>query len=171
MLVAIALLAVACVGGDETAVTGSGSPATNAASAALLPQTTAALPEIDVDSFGQLLTQLHGTPVVVNLWAAWCEPCKVEGPLLADAARTHGAEVQFVGIDSQDSRSAAQKQIAQFGWSFPSLFDPAGAIQTDLGMVGLPGTFFYAADGTLVNSVRGQLSAEALAQGIEQIRG
>ena len=170
MLLAIGLLAVACVG-EEPPVASPGSPAVNASSASLLPQTTAGLPEIDVDAFGRLLVQLRGTPVVVNLWAAWCEPCEVEAPLLADAARTHGTEVQFLGIDVLDSRSAAQTKIAEFGWSYPSLFDPAGAIQTELGLVGLPGTFFYAADGTLVDSSHGQLSKDVLAQGIEQIRG
>lgn len=170
LFLVVALVAVACTGGEEPSATASGSPAVNAASAELLPTTTSELPEIDVDAYGRLLSQLRGTPVVVNLWASWCDPCKTEAPLLADAGRTDGTDVQFVGIDVQDSRSGGQTFIADYGWSYPSLFDPSGAIQTELGLLGLPGTFFYDRDGRLVDAVRGQLSAQALAQGIERIR-
>lgn len=142
----------------------------NAAIAQALPETTDELPDIDTAAYDALLTELRGTPVVVNVWAAWCTPCRDEAPVLADAARRHGTEVQFVGIDVQDSRSGAKDFIAEFGWTYPSFFDPAGAIMTDLGLVGPPGTFFYDRDGELVDSVRGLLSAEALERGIREIR-
>jgi cytochrome c biogenesis protein CcmG, thiol:disulfide interchange protein DsbE len=170
LLLALGLLASACTGGDEPIPTDSGSPAVNATTAPLLPVTIDALPQIDADTYGELLSQLRGTPVVVNVWAAWCEPCKAEAPLLAGASETHGSEVQFLGVDVLDSRDSGQEFIADYGLTYPSVFDPSGAIQTELDMLGPPGTFFYAADGTLVDAVRGQLSADALEAGIEQIR-
>ena len=61
-----------------------GPPAQNAATAPLLPTHVAELPSFDVQTYQELLTQLRGTPVVVNVWAAWCGPCQAEAPLLHD---------------------------------------------------------------------------------------
>jgi cytochrome c biogenesis protein CcmG, thiol:disulfide interchange protein DsbE len=126
-----------------------------------LPETVAALPNTDVGAFGTLLEELRGTPVVVNLWASWCEPCEREMPMLSAAARAHDG-VQFLGVDSLDAREGAEEFIAEFGVPFPSLFDPDGAIRTDLGSLGLPVTVFFDADGERVAKVDGELSQRAL---------
>ena len=170
LLMGVALFAAACGRGSDPVITPSGPPAVNAAAAALLPETTDALPDIDPAGYQALLNQLRGTPVVVNVWAAWCIPCRDEAPLLAQAARRYGTEVQFVGLDIQDSRGGGRGFIAEFGWPYPSLFDAPGAIATELGLLGPPGTFFYDRDGELVDSVKGLLSAEALERGIREIR-
>ena len=163
------LLAAACDrdGGPEPVHTGS--PALNAAQAPLLPKFTESLPDLNVDGYRRLLSQLQGTPVVVNVWASWCVPCRAEAPLLAGAARRHGANVQFVGIDIKDSRGGAQDFIAEFGWPYPSFFDPPGSIATELGLLGPPGTFLYDRTGRLVESVPGQISGDRLEQGIRAI--
>jgi cytochrome c biogenesis protein CcmG/thiol:disulfide interchange protein DsbE len=126
-----------------------------------LPDTVAELPPTDVEAFRALLLELRGTPVVVNLWAAWCEPCRREMPRLSAAAATH-TDVQFLGVDTLDSREDAEDFIARYEVSFPSLFDPDAAIRTDLGSFGLPVTVFFDADGTQVAKVDGELSQSAL---------
>jgi cytochrome c biogenesis protein CcmG/thiol:disulfide interchange protein DsbE len=163
------LVAASCSdGGPETSSTGS--PALNATTAALLPRSVDELRDIDPATYDELLAQLRGTPVVVNVWASWCIPCQAEAPELAKAARTYGGEVQFVGLDVQDTRSDAAAYIARYDLPFPSLFDPPLAIGTSLGLIGPPGTFFYDRDGTLVDSIRGQLSSTQLAKSIARIR-
>jgi thiol-disulfide isomerase/thioredoxin len=172
-LLALLALATAC-GGSGPGPAGTadaGPPARNATTAPLLPTHVAELPTFDVNSYQHLLTQLHGTPVVVNVWAAWCAPCKAEAPLLRDANQTYGDRVQFVGVDILDSKDGARGFIADHGLDYPSVFDPTGAIRDSLGMIGQPVTVFYDADGTMVSSWPGQLSQKQLDQGISAALG
>jgi cytochrome c biogenesis protein CcmG/thiol:disulfide interchange protein DsbE len=149
----------------------SGSPAIRVTDAALLPATVDALPETDVESYDQLLGQLRGTPVVVNFWASWCEPCTQEMPMLTDAAHAHADSIQFVGVDVLDNRGSATDFIARFSVPFPSLFDPNGDVRNSVGAIGQPVTVFYAADGSVVAKVEGQISEDALAANLASLSG
>jgi thiol-disulfide isomerase/thioredoxin len=162
----IALLFAACAGGGEPAP--SGEPALIVAEDAGLPATVDELPATDVEGFHDLLEASRGTPLVVNVWASWCDPCRRETPMLVDAARAHPA-VQFVGIDVLDTRSGARGFLADHGVPYPSLFDVPGAVMNDLGGIGPPLTAFYAADGTQVELVRGELSAADLERALGRI--
>jgi cytochrome c biogenesis protein CcmG/thiol:disulfide interchange protein DsbE len=135
-----------------------------------LPTSVTELPSADVETFRALLEDLRGTPVVVNLWASWCEPCEREMPMLAQAAGAN-PDVQFLGVDTLDSREGAEEFIAEFGVPFPSLFDPDGVIRTDLDSFGLPVTVFFDAEGNQVAKVDGELSQTALDEHIAAIAG
>jgi thiol-disulfide isomerase/thioredoxin len=169
-LVIVAL--AACTGDPATpSETVSSSPALRAVEDVdALPATVAALPNADVGAFRALLDDLRGTPVVVNLWASWCEPCKREMPMLSEAAEAH-RDVQFLGVDTLDAREGAEEFIARFGVPFPSLFDPDGVIRTDLGSFGLPVTVFVDADGNEVAKVDGELGQSALDEHLAAIAG
>lgn len=161
-VVVLASLALGACGDPSTTASASSSPALVAVDGVDgLPDTVAELPPTDVEAFRALLRELRGTPVVVNLWAAWCEPCTREMPRLSAAASAH-TDVQFLGVDTLDSRQDAEDFIAEHEVSFPSLFDPDGAIRTDLGSFGLPVTVFFDADGTQVAKVDGELSQSTL---------
>jgi cytochrome c biogenesis protein CcmG, thiol:disulfide interchange protein DsbE len=155
--------------GSSGGPTGPGRPATNAASAPLLPAGTAALPSFDFATYERLLYQLRGTPVVVNLWASWCGPCRSETPLLVAAAKRYGDAVQFLGVDYQDERGAGAAFIGSQSVPYPNLFDESGDIHTQLGFVGLPDTIFYAADGTISATWSGPLTAQALRTQLDRI--
>ena len=171
-IVAVLILANACTHATTApGDAGGGSRATNAVTAPLLPTRVATLPTLDTDAFTRLLGQLHGTPVVVNVWASWCVPCKAEAPLLRAASRTYGARVQFLGIDVLDSIDGARAFIAAERMSYPSVFDPSGAIRNALGMVGQPATVFYDASGTIVSSWDGQITRQILDEGISKALG
>jgi thiol-disulfide isomerase/thioredoxin len=151
-------------GGDRTPV-----PALNATQAALLPTDASALPPFDLATFQELLGQLKGTPVVVNIWAAWCAPCREEAPDLASASRSYGSRVQFLGVDILDSRSSARSFMAEFGWTYPSVFDPSAAVRNGLGFVGQPDTVFYDAGGRIAMTWQGPLTQDALQKGLKRI--
>jgi thiol-disulfide isomerase/thioredoxin len=162
---------VACTGNPERSTVISSSPALLAPGGTdSLPATVAALPPTDVEAFRALLDDLRGTPVVVNLWASWCEPCEREMPILAQAARAH-PDVQFLGVDTLDAREGAEEFIAEFAVPFPSLFDPDGAIRTDLDSFGLPVTVFFDARGNQVGKVDGEISQAALDEHLAAIAG
>ena len=66
--------------------------------------------------------------------------------------------MQFLGVDTLDAREGAEAFIAEFAVPFPSLFDPDGAIRTDLDSFGLPVTVFFDAEANQVGKVDGELS-------------
>ena len=175
VLTLLALLSSAATcggsGPDPNDLPDLGPPARNAATAALLPTHVAELPTFDVETYQRLLTQLHGTPVVVNVWAAWCGPCRAEASLLHGASQTYGDRVQFLGVDILDSLDGARGFIADHGLAYPSVFDPSGAIRDSLGMIGQPVTVFYDADGNVAKTYPGQLTQAALDQGIRAALG
>jgi cytochrome c biogenesis protein CcmG, thiol:disulfide interchange protein DsbE len=168
-LLLVALLSIAATCGDPSEPpdpADAGPPAQNAVTAPLLPTHVAELPSFDVQTYQELLTQLHGTPVVVNVWAAWCGPCQAEVPLLHAASQTYGDQVQFLGVDILDSRDGARGFIDEHGLTYPSVFDPSGNIRDSFGVIGQPVTVFYDAQGNVAETWEGQLTQTALDQGI-----
>lgn len=137
-------------------------PAGNATEAPLLPTDAAALPELDLAAYEELLGQLAGTPVLVNVWGSWCDPCRDEAASLAAAHDRYGDEVQFLGIDILDARDGARDFMREFGWTYPSVYDPPGAIRDGLGLLGQPVTLFYDEGGELVGRWVGPMPDDEL---------
>jgi len=148
-------------------------PASNATTALLLPTDTLAFPDLDPGKFDQLLSQLNGTPAVVNFWGSWCTPCREEAPLLAAAAKKHGDRVQFIGVDILDTKGAGRRYVIQFHLPYLSVFDPSpnGDVRSRLGYLGQPDTVFHNAQGVKVSDWEGGISASRLDQGIRAALG
>ena len=113
------------------------------------------------------LRELRGTPLVLNFWASWCDPCRAEAKVLERTWRRHSGDgVLFVGLDAQDAREDARDFIRQFGLTFPHVRDPGNDTQRAWGVTGLPETYFIAADGRVVGHVIGTVDEQQLADGI-----
>jgi cytochrome c biogenesis protein CcmG, thiol:disulfide interchange protein DsbE len=133
----------------------------------LLPASPTALPTLDARGFRDLLCQLRGKPVVVNVWASWCGPCIFEAPDLASAAKEYAGQVQFVGVDVQDQLAPGRAFIEKYGWTYPSVFDPSAAIRDSFGLVGAPHTIFFDAQGGRSFVWSGPVTKEVLANAIK----
>jgi cytochrome c biogenesis protein CcmG, thiol:disulfide interchange protein DsbE len=72
------------------------------------------------------LAALRGTPVVINKWASWCEPCRAEFGVFQRVSVSRGREVAFLGINSGDNRVHALAFLRSFPVSYPSFYDPSG---------------------------------------------
>jgi thiol-disulfide isomerase/thioredoxin len=72
-------------------------------------------PAVTQQEFEGILVGQLGTPVIVNVWASWCAPCRTEMPLLQRAAETYGDQVVILGVASNDSPEAARKFLDEFG--------------------------------------------------------
>jgi cytochrome c biogenesis protein CcmG, thiol:disulfide interchange protein DsbE len=90
---------------------------------------------------------LRGHPVVVNVWAAWCGPCRVELPVVQSASLDWGKRVAFVGVDLRDNRGAANKLLRQIPLTYPSYEDPDGKVYNGYRLLGTPSTIYYDASG------------------------
>src|SRR5215204_4196312 len=70
------------------------------------------------------LAALNGTPVVINKWASWCNPCRAEFPAFQQLATERGRRIAFLGVNSGDSTRPARKFLADYPVPFPSYVDP-----------------------------------------------
>lgn len=112
-------------------------------------------------AFDAELRALRGYPVVVNMWASWCDPCRFELPFLQRQAVRRGAQVAFLGINVGDARGAAREMAARYPMPYPSFEDPRDKLLGRYGARGLPATAFYDARGKLVILHQGVFPSEA----------
>jgi cytochrome c biogenesis protein CcmG/thiol:disulfide interchange protein DsbE len=113
------------------------------------------------------LAQLRGTPVVLNFWASWCDPCRAEAPVLQRAwSRERARGLLFLGLNMQDITDDAHAFTRAVGVTYPSLRDRSNGVAHRWGVTGLPETFFLSSQGRVVGHVIGAVSASQLAAGI-----
>lgn len=107
-----------------------------------------------------------GKVTVVNVWASWCGPCRLEHPLLVALARDPRVEV--VGINYKDTPENARRFLGALGNPFTRVgADQNGRVGIDWGVYGVPETFVVAGDGTIRHKHIGPLTAEAVATTLE----
>lgn len=112
-----------------------------------------------VEAYARRIAALRGYPVVVNVWASWCGPCRFEFPLFQRFAARYGRRVAFLGVDSEDSNDAARTFLGEDPVPYPSYADPDRRIAESVGAgLGLPDTAFYDRRGALVHLRQGPYS-------------
>jgi cytochrome c biogenesis protein CcmG/thiol:disulfide interchange protein DsbE len=123
-----------------------------------------------VRAFEAQLRALRGRPVVVNMWASWCGPCRRELPLFQREALKRAASVAFLGVNVEDARDDALKLAARYPMPYPSFVDPRYNITAGrFHARGLPVTAFYDARGRLAVVRQGEIASQAeLAATIER---
>lgn len=86
---------------------------------------------------------LRGLPVVVNVWADWCAPCKKEMPIFQRVALDQRGEVGFLGVASRAPKAKSVAYLKDIAMPYPSVIDEPGKVIDLTGVDGLPKTFFY----------------------------
>ncbi|MFU8839703.1 MAG: redoxin domain-containing protein [Nitriliruptoraceae bacterium] len=108
--------------------------------------------ELGLDAFA-------GRVVVLNFWASWCGPCRVEQPDLNEAyQRLPAEEVAFLGVNIEDAEANALAHVREFEIPYPSLFDPANDYASRFAGVGprnIPSTLFLDREGRVAVRVSG----------------
>jgi len=114
------------------------------------------------------LEELRGRPVVLNMWASWCIPCREEAPILNASARAHSGEVAFVGIDVRDLRGDAVEFLREFRVPYVSVRDHEDETFRAFGLTGVPETYYLDRDGRIVAHSPGAITRSTLEAGIRQ---
>jgi thiol-disulfide isomerase/thioredoxin len=111
-----------------------------------------------------------GRPLVVNLWATWCAPCREEMPVFAEAQRRH-PDIRFLMVNQGESATIVQRYLARENLALQDVFlDPASALGPAVGSRGLPTTLFLDAQGRRVHAHMGALNAAALATQVRRLK-
>ena len=97
-----------------------------------------------------------GYPVVVNVWASWCGPCRYEFPMFQEMSAKFGKKVAFIGVDSEDSEKEAEAWLKGHPVPYPSYYENGFEYASSLKASGPPDTAFYNAKGELVEKKLGQ---------------
>ncbi|MEE1920541.1 prolipoprotein diacylglyceryl transferase family protein [Pseudomonas sp. 148P] len=123
------------------------------------------LPSLSLkDARGQevVLDSHRGKPLVINLWATWCPPCRREMPVLQQAQHEYPG-VTFLFVNQGETPQIVTNFLATTGLNLSHvLFDAGGQLAAQVGSMALPTTLFYDADGRLVGSHLGELSRASL---------
>lgn len=116
------------------------------------------------------LDSLRGKPMVVNLWATWCPPCRREMPVLRDA-QAREKDIVFVFANQGESAEAVQQYLDVEDLALGNvLLDPTGELGRQAGSRAMPTTLFFDDKGRLVGSRIGEVSSATLTQRIDLLR-
>jgi thiol-disulfide isomerase/thioredoxin len=113
------------------------------------------------------LSDYQGGPLVINLWATWCPPCRREMPVLENAQQQR-PDLTFLFVNQAESMQSVSTFLETQGLSLTNvLFDGRGRLGQAVGSMALPTTLFYSPDGHLLGSHLGELSEASLARALE----
>lgn len=116
------------------------------------------------------LSDLRGQPVLINFWASWCGPCRVEMPELIEAYTAHRAEgLEVIAVNVQEESAVAQAFAAEVGMPFRIVVDPTGDISRRYQVRNLPSSIFIDREGVVRARWMGILSREQLQKHLREI--
>lgn len=110
------------------------------------------------------LDAYRGTPVLVNVWATWCGPCRREMPALERLSIAERGRLAVVAVDQREDPAVVRAFVKRFGVTFPVGIDDAQALGTELHLIGLPSSFFVDRDGVIRDAVDGEMTYEVMTQ-------
>ena len=121
----------------------------------------------DLNGVDVTLGVIDGKPTIVNVWASWCAACRSEHNVLLRGARRYGDSISLVAINYKDELPDARRWLSSLGdpyqWSYHDLKGRAGL---ELGVYGVPETFFVNKQGIIVEKISAPLTDKMLADGI-----
>lgn len=134
---------------------------TKAQQVEVLPQVNFEAPNftaIGLDSKSYSLSEFKGKPIIVNFWASWCGPCKLEASELSSIYDKYKGKVVVLGVnltDTENSLSDVQAFATYYHFKFPALLDRNGNISKKYRIKPIPDTFFINENGIIEDKILG----------------
>lgn len=119
------------------------------------------------DSFS--LSATRGQPVILNFWATWCPPCRVEIPHFQEASTAYNGQVLIVGVDDGEPRAQVAPFAQEMGITYPVPLDSNSEVARRYRVNSLPTTFFIDADGVIQHIQIGLVNGAMLAEQVERL--
>jgi Thiol-disulfide isomerase and thioredoxins len=120
------------------------------------------------------LSDFRGKPTIVNFWASWCGPCKMEMPDFEEKYQSLGEEINFLMVNMTDGSRETVKTASDFiekeGFTFPVYYDEKSNASITYSVYSLPTTYFIDADGYAIAQSTGAIDSETLQKGIDMIK-
>lgn len=126
----------------------------------------------DKDGNEVMLSSFFGKPIVLNFWASWCPPCRMEMPDFNEKYLELGDQVHFLMVNmtaGRETKAEAEKFIREQKFSFPVYFDLKQDAAMTYGAYSLPVTYFIGRNGELIAQATGAIDAATLQRGIDMI--
>ncbi len=128
----------------------------------------------DADGTKHSLSDMRGKPVILNFWASWCPPCKMEMPEFEKMYQKYGDEVLFLMVNMTDGERETKENALAFikeqGYTFPIYFDLDFDVAYTYGVRSLPMTFFIDPDGNVVRGYSGMINESVIQDMIKMIK-
>lgn len=127
----------------------------------------------DLDGNAVQLSDFFGKPIVLNFWASWCGPCKMELPDFQEKYNHLGDNVTFLLVNmtdgAQETVATASAFISDKGYTMPVFYDTQFSAARAYGVNSIPCTYFLDAQGHAIAQATGAIDAQTLQRGIDMI--
>jgi peroxiredoxin len=115
------------------------------------------------------LSDFRGKTVVLNWYASWCAPCRIEMPDFERAFQALDGELVVLAVNLQESHERALSMLHETAVSFPAVLDPNGEVARHYRVRGMPTTYFIDRDGIVRSSGSGLITEQALRAELEKL--
>ena len=124
---------------------------------------------VTLDGESIQLSDLRGRPVVLNFWASWCGPCRIETPHFQEFSENFEEELIVLGVNQQESAATVAEFAAEYDVTYPLLLDDRADVYQTYAIFGLPTTYFIDADGVIVDVIPGAATEAVLTEKVEAL--
>ena len=114
------------------------------------PQVNAPAPDFELENLTgekKHLADFQGKVVVLNFWATWCGPCKVEMPFFQEISEKYASEIAVLAVNNQETVDKVSPFVEELGLTYEILMDNDGGVATQYQVIGFPTTYFIDPNG------------------------
>lgn len=118
------------------------------------------------------LSDYQGKKVILNFWASWCGPCKVEMPEMEQFSKEHGKDVVILAVNmtvTEKNLETVEKYIEEGGFTFPVLIDADNNVSTTYEALSLPTSYYIDTEGIIQKKIIGPMTVETMEQNTEKL--